>query len=211
MLQNGFLNEKRAFILTQPLILGTFDDISDEQKIFEKSMRKSRIVFKSRTDILRAVTGRMVQFQTNAFGATDMVDVEDLYSEVIYCLLHMIGNDAPDQSINQLIEHLRKAFRVDPQKHLVLFDKASTRESPVLKLNLCVLEAKELASKDNLVQDEATSRGNPFVTVSLKSKPFEIKNTACKARTIHPVWNETFVIGKYLWFLIIYSLSKLAI
>ena len=172
-------------------------------------MRKSRIVFKSRIDILRAVTGRMVQFQTNAFGATDMVDVEDLYSEVIYCLLHMIGNDAPDQSITQLIEHLRKAFRVDPQKHLVLFDKASARDSPVLKLNLCVLEAKELACKDNLSQDEATSRGNPFVTVSLKSKPFDIKNTACKARTIHPVWNETFVIGKLKYLLLSNLLSQL--
>ena len=163
-------------------------------------MRKSRIVFKSRTDILRAVTGRMVHFQTNAFGATDMVDVEDLYCEVIYCLLHMIGNDAPEESTHQLIEHLRKAFRVDPQKHLLLHDKALTRDAPQLKLNLCVLEAKELACKDNLVADEQTSRGDPFVTVSLKSKPFDIKNTTCKARTIHPVWNETFVIGKNIPF-----------
>ena len=35
---------------------------------------------------------------SNAFGATDMVDVEDLYCEVIYCLLHMIGNDSPKVS-----------------------------------------------------------------------------------------------------------------
>ena len=74
------------------------------------------------------------------------LDVEDLYSEVIYCILHMIGNDAPDESMRfQFIEHLRKAFRVDPQKHILLYEKAASRDKPMVKMNLCVLEAKELA------------------------------------------------------------------
>ena len=62
------------------------------------------------------------------------------------------------------------------------------------KLNLCVLEAKELACKDNLTSSEDASKGDPFVTVYLKSRPFDIKNTSCKARSIHPVWKETFIL-----------------
>lgn len=133
--------------------------LSDEQKIFEKTLKRSKIAFKSRVDILKAVTaGKMVHFQSqNAFGATDLVDVEELYTETIYSLLHMIGNDAPDESMQfGLIEHLRKAFRVEPAKHLLLYEKAVSKDPPQLKLNLCVLEAKDLACKDNLaVQNDS--------------------------------------------------------
>lgn len=124
-----------------------------------------------------------------------MVDVEDLYAEVIFSILHMIGNDSPDESMQfQLIEHLRKAFRVEPTKHMMLYEKAVSRDGPQLKLNLCVLEAKELATKDNLACNENVSKGDPFVTFHLKSKPFEMRNTGCKSRSIQPVWNETFVV-----------------
>ena len=52
----------------------------------------------------------------------------------------MIGNDAPDESMRfQFIEHLRKAFRVDPQKHILLYEKAASRDKPMVKMNLCVL------------------------------------------------------------------------
>ena len=80
--------------------ISTLDEtlVSDEQKIFERTLRRSKIAFKSRIDILKAVTGKMMLSPSNAFGATDLVDVEDLYTEVIYCLLHMIGNDAPKVS-----------------------------------------------------------------------------------------------------------------
>ena len=141
------------------------------------------------------------------------LDVEDLYSEVIYCILHMIGNDAPDESMRfQFIEHLRKAFRVDSQKHILLYEKAASRDKPLVKLNLCVLEAKELACKDwlkSLTSSEELSKGDPFVTVRLKSKPFEVKNTTCKARSIHPVWKETFILGNFLYCLLYrYTLQK---
>jgi hypothetical protein len=171
--------------------------ITDDAKIFERTIRRSRIAFKSKIDILKAVTGKMIQMSSpsNAFGATDMVDVEDLYAEVIFSILHMIGNDSPDESMQfQLIEHLRKAFRVEPTKHMMLYEKAVSRDGPQLKLNLCVLEAKELATKDNLACNENVSKGDPFVTFHLKSKPFEMRNTGCKSRSIQPVWNETFVV-----------------
>ena len=75
-----------------------------------------------------------------------------------------------ENEVFQLIEHLRKAFRVEPSKHLLLYEKASERGRPQLKLNLCVLEAKELACKDNLANDDTASKGDPFVTVHLISR-----------------------------------------
>ena len=42
--------------------ISTLDEtlVSDEQKIFEKTLRRSKIAFKSRIDILKAVTGKMM-------------------------------------------------------------------------------------------------------------------------------------------------------
>ena len=31
--------------------------------------------------------------------------------------------------------------------------------------------------------------------VCSRSKPFEVKNTGCKSRTLDPVWNESFAIS----------------
>ena len=50
---------------------------TDEHKIvFERTLRRSRIAFKSKHDILKTVTGRMILLSgthPNAFGATDLV------------------------------------------------------------------------------------------------------------------------------------------
>ena len=48
-----------------------------------------------------------------------------------------------------------------------------------------------------MTSSEELSKGDPFVTVRLKSKPFDVKNTTCKARSIHPVWKETFILGNF--------------
>ena len=50
---------------------------TDEHKlVFERTLRRSRIAFKSKHDILKTVTGRMILLSgthPNAFGATDLV------------------------------------------------------------------------------------------------------------------------------------------
>ena len=61
-------------------------------------------------------------------------------------------------------------------------------------------------SKDwlkSVTSSEELSKGDPFVTVRLKSKPFDVKNTTCKARSIHPVWKETFILG--IFFIALHS------
>ena len=53
-----FYNDQYCFTGT----ISTLDEtlVSDEQKIFEKTLRRSKIAFKSRIDILKAVTGKMM-------------------------------------------------------------------------------------------------------------------------------------------------------
>ena len=50
---------------------------TDEHKlVFERTLKRSRIAFKSKHDILKTVTGRMILLSgthPNAFGATDLV------------------------------------------------------------------------------------------------------------------------------------------
>ena len=92
-----------------------------------------------------------------------------------------------ENEVFQLIEHLRKAFRVEPSKHLLLYEKASERGRPQLKLNLCVLEAKELACKDNLANDDTASKGDPFVTVHLISRHVSL-DVQCSERPKPLFW-----------------------
>ena len=109
-----------------------------------------------------------------------------------------------ENEVFQLIEHLRKAFRVEPSKHLLLYEKASERGRPQLKLNLCVLEAKELACKDNLANDDTASKGDPFVTVHLISRHVSL-DVQCSERPKPLFWfrsdAETKIetkIGRYI-------------
>ena len=116
------------------------------------------------------------------FGEAAKVDSESLYVEVLYCLLHPVGSDAP--SLNEqwrLIEHLRKAFRVHPSRHIELVERATTRVPPTMKLNLNMVEAR-------IHESETT-----FVTFYIKSNPYIIKNTTCKVKSLE--WNEEFVIN----------------
>lgn len=72
-----------------------------------------------------------------AFGELDCKDKEELYSECLYTVLHPIGSDSPDKEMRwKMIEHLRKAFRVKPKRHLELFEAASSKSRPEIRLNL---------------------------------------------------------------------------
>ena len=54
--------------------------------------------------------------------------LEDLYVEILYTILHMIGCDADQQKKLQLIQHLQNAFFMEQDKHQQLLDIASMRE-----------------------------------------------------------------------------------
>ena len=76
------------------------------------------------------------------FGEAGAGDIEGLYVDVLYSQLHMVGSDAPTLTQQWAqIEHLRKAFRVHPSRHIQLFERASARSKPQMNLNLSVIEA----------------------------------------------------------------------
>ena len=135
--------------------------------------------------------------KVSPFGEVDMAGIEELYTEILYAILNSVGCDAPNQQeqIN-MMEHLRRSFRVPPNKHVKLFEIATTTEKPERKLNISVLGAKNLAGKDNLASslEIDVSKGDPFVTFYLKSKPFDVKNTNTHPPSLNPVWKENFVL-----------------
>ena len=75
----------------------------------------------------------------------------------------MIGCDAARDSQFEYIEHLRKAFKIEPQRHLELFEEAEARPRPRLALNLTIAEARGLVTKD------ISGLNDPFCTVYVRS------------------------------------------
>eukprot|EP00095_Tigriopus_kingsejongensis_P000958 maker-scaffold83_size396513-snap-gene-0.15 protein:Tk00958 transcript:maker-scaffold83_size396513-snap-gene-0.15-mRNA-1 annotation:"conserved hypothetical protein" len=128
------------------------------------------------------------QQRMTPFGEIETADVEDLYIDCVYSVLHMIGCDVDQSDQWALVEHLRKAFHLDPKRHLELYETASSRPKPPVSLNLSVLQARDMASKD------ISGINDPFCTFYVKSNPGECFNTGCKVKTFEPNWNEHFVI-----------------
>jgi hypothetical protein len=152
---------------------------------------------KNRNDNSPTIVPPADSSKVSPFGEVDMADIEELYTEILYAILNPVGCDAPTQQEQMsMIEHLRRAFRVMPNKHLKLFDIASTTEKPQKKLNISVLSAKNLAGKDNLASslEVEVSKGDPFVTCFLKSRPYEVKNTNTQPPNLNPVWKENFTL-----------------
>ena len=75
----------------------------------------------------------------------------------------MIGCDADRDSQFEYIEHLRKAFKIEPKRHLELFEEAEARPKPRVALNLTIAEARGLATKD------ISGLNDPFCTVYVRS------------------------------------------
>ena len=57
-----------------------------------------------------------------------LLQLEDLYVEILYTILHMIGSDADHQRKLELFKHLQAAFFMENEKHQQLLDIASMRE-----------------------------------------------------------------------------------
>lgn len=143
---------------------------------------------RSRSGRTRRISKNITQPNPSPFGEIETEDVEELYMDCVYSVLHMIGCDVNQEDQWNLVEHLRKAFHLEPKRHLELYEIVSCRPQPSVKLHLSVLEARNLASKD------ISGVNDPFCTFYIKSNPSECFNTGCKVKTLEPNWNEHFVI-----------------
>lgn len=54
--------------------------------------------------------------------------IEELYSEVLYEVIHTVGCMAESGEQEVLFHYLQKAFRLDPERHDVLFKQAQSKE-----------------------------------------------------------------------------------
>jgi len=133
---------------------------------------------------------RRVNSSTMSLNRTKkkLLTVEELYVEVLYTILHMIGCDTGEVNEVELIKHVQSSFHMDQEKHEQLLEIATMKEEPYLKTNLEVHGAKNLLGKD------MTGQSDPFCTFYLTTNPHARCNTSYKPKTLNPTWNEDFVL-----------------
>ncbi|XP_043272734.1 protein unc-13 homolog 4B isoform X3 [Venturia canescens] len=114
-------------------------------------------------------------------------NIEELYSTLVYMTQHQVGYDVSNEcGQDALLNHLQQAFKVDNETHEQVLEDTRNMEAPVMHLNVEVIEAKELVSKD------ANGKSDPFCALYLESTPTRRYNTAVKTATLTPVWEEHF-------------------
>ena len=61
-----------------------------------------------------------------------VLQLDDLYVEIMYTILHMIGCEVQKEEQIELILHLKNAFHMDEDRHRQLLDTATMREAKTL-------------------------------------------------------------------------------
>jgi BAI1-associated protein 3 len=109
-----------------------------------------------------------------------------LYQEILYELLHSVGCNENEVQLETIYSYLQDAFKISPEKHDELLSVVGTKDAPDLRLNLEVIEGKDLNSKD------PNGLADPFVTLFIASTPERRYNSSVKAATLNPKWEEHF-------------------
>ncbi|XP_076251022.1 C2 and C2B_Munc13-like domain-containing protein staccato isoform X3 [Rhynchophorus ferrugineus] len=116
-------------------------------------------------------------------------NIDELYTEILYIILHNVGCDVSlEVGQNSLFSYAQEAFRIPNNKHRQLMDIAESKQDPELMINVEVIEAKELKSKDS------NGLSDPFVTLYLASNSSHKYNTSVKSMTLNPIWEEHFAL-----------------
>ncbi|KAG7190820.1 hypothetical protein KM043_006889 [Ampulex compressa] len=114
-------------------------------------------------------------------------NIEELYTALVYMTQHQIGYDVSNEcGLEVLLNHLQNSFKVDNETHERVLEQTKNMEPPEMHLNVEVIEAKELVSKD------ANGKSDPFCALYLESAPTRRYNSAVKPATLSPVWEEHF-------------------
>lgn len=118
-----------------------------------------------------------------------MFQIDELYCEVLYEILHNVGCDvAYEVGQTALFSYAQDAFKIPHEKHRYLMEIAEKKKPPEVMINVEVIEAKDLTSKDS------NGLNDPFVTLFLTSNPSHRYNTSVKTMTLNPVWEEHFAL-----------------
>jgi BAI1-associated protein 3 len=81
---------------------------------------------------------------------------------------------------------MQEAFKFQNENHDEMLERARVKEAPELRLNIEVIEAKDLNSKD------PNGLCDPFVTLYIASAPNTRYTSSVKSETLSPKYEEHF-------------------
>ncbi|XP_035895568.1 protein unc-13 homolog 4B isoform X2 [Anopheles stephensi] len=125
---------------------------------------------------------KQAEFIEDVFGW----NIEELYEEILFENIHNIGCDDEELNVDVLFPYIQEAFKMSDEKHNEILQIARNKEAPEIRLNVEIVEAKDLEPKDS------NGLSDPFVTMYIASNPNHRYNTSVKAGTLNPVWEEHF-------------------
>ena len=103
----------------------------------------------------------------------------------MYEVIHNVGAET-EHSNEDLFHYVQEAFKMTDDRHDELLENAQTKEAPEIRLNVEVIEAKNLVPKD------PNGLSDPFVTMYIASMASHRYNTSVKTETLSPRWDEYF-------------------
>ncbi|XP_070087270.1 BAI1-associated protein 3 isoform X3 [Equus caballus] len=144
-------------------------------------------------------------------------EVEMLYEEALYTVLHRAGTMGPEQVNDQeaLLSYLQQVFSTSPEEHAEAIERVKKAKAPTYALKVSVMRAKNLLAKDpNGFSDPycmlgiLPASGTPREPGSHKEQRFSFRKgskrggplpakciqvTEVKSSTLNPVWKEHFL------------------
>ncbi|KFB34815.1 AGAP003164-PA-like protein [Anopheles sinensis] len=129
---------------------------------------------------------RKEEIEQQASKIVHSMTIEELYEEILYENLHNIGCEDEELNLDVLFPYIQEAFKMSDEKHQEILQAARSKKPPEIRLNVEIVEAKDLEPKDS------NGLSDPFVTMYIASNPNHRYNTSVKAATLNPVWEEHF-------------------
>lgn len=120
------------------------------------------------------------------FPSHSLLQIEELYEEILYEILHNVGSDESKVDHEKLFKYMQEAFRIQEETHSELLEKARFKEAPELRLNIEIMEAKDLNPKD------PNGLADPFVTLYIASAPSTRYTSSVQSETLNPRYEEHF-------------------
>ena len=112
--------------------------------------------------------------------------IEELYEEILYEILHNVGSDESKVDPEKMYKFMQEAFRMPEDTHKELLERAKVKEPPELRLNIEIVEAKDLNPKD------PNGLADPFVTLYIASAPATRYTSSVQSATLCPKYEEHF-------------------
>ncbi|KAH8295174.1 hypothetical protein KR018_008180 [Drosophila ironensis] len=123
---------------------------------------------------------------TAVLDSAPLMNVTDLYEEILFEIYNNIGCGNNEDCTSTLIEFVQEAFKIPNATHLEIAEAARQKEPPNVRLNVEIIKAENLLSKDS------NGLSDPFVTLYLESNGSHRYNSSVKPATLNPIWEEHF-------------------